>query len=44
MGVWQYYQTVTRRLLLWSIISVVVGAALLFLDLLWQGVGLQAVA
>lgn len=29
MDIWQYYQAITRRLLVWSVISVVAGAALL---------------
>jgi hypothetical protein len=44
MDIWQYYQAITRRLLVWSIISVIAGVVLLFFNPLWQGVGLQAIA
>jgi hypothetical protein len=46
MDVWQYYKAVTRRLLAWSVVSVIAGAVLLFFFFgpLCQGVGLQAIA
>ena len=44
MDIWQYYKAITRRLLVWSIVSVIAGAVLLAFGALWQGVGLQAIA
>jgi hypothetical protein len=44
MDIWQYYNTITRRLLVWSLVSVTAGVALLFFGPLWQGVGLEAIA
>jgi hypothetical protein len=44
MDIWQYYKAITRRLLVWSIVSVIAGVVLLALGALWQGVGLQAIA
>ena len=44
MDIWTYYRTITRRLLMWSIVSVTAGVALLFFGPLWQGVGLEAIA
>jgi hypothetical protein len=44
MDIWTYYKSITRRLLAWSIFSVIAGAALLLLGPLWRGVGIQAIA
>ena len=44
MDIWQYYKAITRRLLVWSAVSVLVGVALLAFGPLWQGIGLQALA
>lgn len=44
MSIWQYYRAITRRLLAWSVVSVVAGVTLLFFGPLWQGVGLEAIA
>jgi hypothetical protein len=44
MDIWQYYKAINRRLLVWSIVSVIAGAVLLVFGALWQGVGLQAIA
>jgi hypothetical protein len=44
MDIWRYYQAITRRLLAWSVASVIAGVAFLFLGRLWQGVGLEAIA
>jgi hypothetical protein len=44
MNIWQYYRVITRRLLAWSLVSVVAGVTLLLFDPLWQGVGLEAIA
>jgi hypothetical protein len=44
MDIWQYHKVITRRLLVWGIVNVIAGAALLFFGPLWQGVGLQAIA
>jgi hypothetical protein len=44
VDIWRYHQAITRRLLVWSVISVTIGMALLAFDFLWQGVGLQAIA
>lgn len=44
MDIWQYYRAITRRLLAWSMASVIAGIAFLFLGPLWQGVGLEAIA
>ena len=33
MDIWTYYKAITRRLLAWSIVSVIAGAAFLFLSL-----------
>jgi hypothetical protein len=43
MRIWQYHKTITRRLLVWSAASVIVGVALLAFGPLWQGVGIQAI-
>jgi hypothetical protein len=42
--IWTYYKAITRRLLVWSLLSVTAGTALLFSGPLWQGVGLEAIA
>jgi hypothetical protein len=44
MDIWQYYKTITRRLLAWSVVSMIAGVAFLLLGPLWQGVGLEAIA
>jgi hypothetical protein len=44
MDIWHYYRAITRRLLAWSVVSVIAGIVLLFLGPLWQGIGLQAIA
>jgi hypothetical protein len=44
MDIWTYYKAITRRLLAWSAASVIVGVVLLFLDPLWRGAGIQAIA
>ncbi len=42
--IWDFQDALTRRLLLWSVVSMVIGAALLvFGDPFWRGFGLQAV-
>jgi hypothetical protein len=44
MDIWQYYKTITRRLLVWSLVSVIAGVALLAFGALLQGIGLQSFA
>lgn len=44
MDIWQYYRAITRRLLLWSIVSVIAGVAFLAFGPLLQGIGFQAIA
>jgi hypothetical protein len=44
MDIWHYYTTITRRLLAWSVVSMIAGVAFLLLGPLWQGVGLEAIA
>jgi hypothetical protein len=44
MDIWTYYKAITRRLLVWSAASVLVGVALLAFGPLWQGIGLQSLA
>jgi hypothetical protein len=43
VSIWQYYRVITRRLLVWSTISVIAGIVLLVPGPLWQGVGLEAI-
>lgn len=40
--VWKLQSRISRHLLVWSALSVVVGAALLFAAPFWRGVGVQA--
>jgi hypothetical protein len=44
MDIWQYYKAITRRLLVWGLISVIAGVALLAFGPLLQGIGLQSLA
>ena len=42
MTVWKLQSRISRHLLVWSALSVVVGALLLFAAPFWRGVGVQA--
>jgi hypothetical protein len=42
MNIWQLQHRISRRLLLWSALSIIGGALLLFAVPFWRGVGLQA--
>jgi len=44
VDIWTYYKAITRRLLVWSTVSVIAGVALLAFGPLLQGVGIQAIA
>jgi hypothetical protein len=44
MNVWELQRGVSRRLLVWSGVSVAGGIALLFAGPFWMGVGIEAVA
>jgi hypothetical protein len=44
MNVWEVQNKVSRRLLVWSGVSVAAGIALLFTGPFWMGVGIGAVA
>jgi hypothetical protein len=44
MDIWRYYQAITRRLLVWSVISAIACLVLLTLGRFAQGIGLQAIA
>ena len=43
MNIWTYYKSISRRLLIWSGLSVLAGLVLVFLSPLWAGVGTQAI-
>lgn len=42
MTVWKLQSRISRQLLVWSALSLVVGVALLFATPFWRGVGVQA--
>ncbi len=42
MSIWELQGRISRQLLVWSALSIVVGAALLFATPFWRGVGVQA--
>ncbi len=41
MTIWQLERQLSRRLVLWSVVSMVAGALLLFASDFWRGFGLQ---
>ncbi len=41
MTIWSLQARISRQLLVWSALSVIVGALLLFLTPFWRGVGVQ---
>jgi hypothetical protein len=43
-NIWGFQQTLTRRLFIWSGLSIIVGLGLLGLDSFWRGFGIQALA
>jgi hypothetical protein len=43
-NIWSFQQTLTRRLLIWSGLSVGGGLGLLWLNPFWRGFGIQALA
>ncbi len=41
MSIWQFNETVSRRLLAWNVVNIVVGVALLPFGRYWRGLGSQ---
>lgn len=42
--IWSFQLSLTRRLMVWSIASIVVGIVFLFFGTLWRGIGTQFIA
>lgn len=44
LDIWTFQQTITRRLMAWSLFSILAGAGMFWGDALWRGIGVQFVA